>query len=281
MGTKLLTGLAAVAATAAAIAMFAVAIGSAGGCASILSIPERSPDWCNRPGNVHDFCDDFDHADAGGAWQQGVLPGTSLDFTTEGETPPNAAALGTAPQALGSPTVVGIFKQFDDQKFDHVVVGIDVRFNDADLRAEAGLESQLGFLLLEDQDFCIGVVLTPGRIGMVFRAHQLDCTGVGNLPADAGEIIDDAGLTAFAPVGPIPTLKQWVHIKLDVKRNANGSGDVGFTMNYPGVLAPPQIPAGYLTGNAPPLVALATSVVGPTGKIDVQFDNVTIDFPKN
>ena len=259
----------------------AVAITVAVGCASILSIPDRSADWCNRPGNAHDFCEDFDHEDAGGAWQEGMIPGAAVAFPATGETPPNAVELSTTPQPLGAPTVVGIFKQFDTEKFNHVTVGADVRFVDADLQAEGGLESQLGFLLLEDQDFCIGVVLAPGIMGMVFRAHQLDCTGVANLPAEAGVIRDDAGLTAFAPVGPIPTLKTWVHIKLDVKRNADGSGSVGFVMNYPGVIAPPQIPPGYLTENAPPLVALATSVIGPSGKVDVEFDNVTVDFPKD
>jgi hypothetical protein len=251
------------------------------GCVSILSIPDRTADWCNRPENAHDFCDDFDHEDAGGEWQQGVLPGSSVGFAATGETPPNAAQLSTTPQPLGAQTVVGIFKQFDNEKFDHITVGVDVQFVKADLQTEAGVEAQLGFLLVEDQDFCIGVVLAPGVMGMVFRAHQTDCTGVTNLPAGAGVITDDAGLTEFAPIGAIPTLGTWVHIKLDIKRNTNGSGTVGFTMNYPGVVAPPQIPAGYLTESAPPLVAVATSIVGPSGNVEVLFDNVTIDFPKD
>ena len=74
-----------------------------------------------------------------------------------------------------------------------------------------------------------------------------------DLPDDAGTITDDAGLTAFAIVAPVPNLNQWYHIALDVKRNPDGSGAVGFDINYPGRVAPPQIPAGYLT-EAPPAV---------------------------
>jgi hypothetical protein len=81
-------------------------------------------------------------------------------------------------------------------------------------------------------------------------------------------------------VGPVPGLNQWFHVKLDVKRNPDGSGAVAFDINYPGVVAAPQIPPGYLT-ESPPAVAVATSVAGPTGKVELQFDNVTVDFSSN
>jgi hypothetical protein len=274
--SKILVGVGAAAVTAA----FAVA----SGCASILSIPERTADWCNRPENAHDFCEDFDHsnADAGGVWTVGVLPGSDVGFTTSStDSPPSAVDLTTTAQSLGGQTVSGLFKQFDNEKFDHIVFGVDVRFVDIDLQSEAGLESQLGFLLVEEQGFCIGVVLTPGVMGMVYRANMMDCITVPNLPADGGKMVDDAGLTTFAPVGPIPMIGQWTHIALDIKRNANGSGTVGFNLAYPGVIAPPEIPAGYLIENSPPAIAVATSIVGPAGRVDVQFDNVTVDFPKD
>jgi hypothetical protein len=257
------------------------ALGVASGCASILSIPDRSPDWCNRPGNSHAFCDDFDHEDAGGNWSPTLLPGTAADYTAPGETLPNAVDLSTTPQALGGATVGGIFKQFDGETFDHIVVNADVRFVDMELESEGGLESQLGFFLLQEQGFCIGIVATPGGIGIVYRANSTDCTSVANLPVDASKITDDGGLDVFSIVGPIPTLKQWDHFTLDVERNTGGSGTVAFNINYPGFLTPPQIPEGYLTENSAPAIALATSIVGPSGHVEVQFDNVTVDFPKD
>jgi hypothetical protein len=273
----LLAGLGATAATG----MACIAFGVTGGCASILSIPDRSPDWCNRPENAHDFCDDFDHDDAGGAWAPGMLPGATIDFTAPGDTLPNAVDLATTPQSTGVPTVSGIFKQFDNEKFDHVVVSAEVRFVDVNLEAEGGVESQLGFMLVQEQNFCVGLVATPNGIGIVYRANMMDCTSVANLPADAGKITDDAGLATFELLGPLPMLKAWVPLKLDIKRNADNSGTVAFTISYPGFISPPQIPPGYLTENSPPAVALATSVVGPSGHTEVQFDNVTVDFPKD
>jgi hypothetical protein len=272
---------------ASGLAAAALAIG----CASILSIPDRtlasipdgstdgSTEWCDRPENKHDFCEDFDHADAGGGWVSGQTDGSTLGFTASSDSPPTALDLSTAPLALGSPTVVGLYQQFT-QRFDHVQFGVDVRFASIDLETEGGLSAELGFLLLEQQGFCIGTVLTPAGLGIVMRANTTDCTGVTNAPADAGTITDDAGLTAFAIVGPVPNLNQWTHISLDVKRNSDGSGDVGFDIDLPGRVAPPRIPAGYLT-DLSPAVAVATSVVGPSGRVELEFDNITVDFLAN
>ena len=98
--------------------------------------------------------------------------------------------------------------------------------------------------MLEQTDFCIGTVLTPAGIGIVMRSNTTDCTGVTNLPVDAGSIADDGGLTGFAIVAPVPTLNQWSHISLDVKRSSDGSGVVGFDINYPGQVDPPPDSAG-------------------------------------
>lgn len=247
------------------------------GCASILSIPDRSLEWCDRPGNAHAFCDDFDHQDAGGSWAAGAVPGASIGYVASGNTAPNAADLSTTPLALGAATVAGLYRPFDDQKFDHVRVAVDVRFVSIDLQTKNGLASQVGFLLLEQQGFCIGAVLTPTGIGVVMRAGATDCTTVANVPADAASVEDDAGLTEYAHVGPVPGLNQWTHLVLDVKRNPDGSGAVAFTFDYPGVIPAPQIPRGFLTSSSP-AVAIATSVVGPSGRVELQFDNVTVDF---
>jgi hypothetical protein len=269
------------------------AVALAIGCAAILSIPDRTlgaaPDgaadgareWCDQPANKHDFCDDFDHDDAAGGWTPGSTPGATFAIGESSDTPPNAVDMTTTPQPLGVGAVAGLYVQFPmARKFDHVRFAVDVRLVSIDLATEGGLSAELGFLLLEQQDFCIGVVMTQAGIGVIMRSHSTDCTGVTNLPDDSGTITDDAGLTGYALVSPVPNLKQWYHIALDVKRNADGSGALGFDLNFPGVITPPQIPPGYLT-EAPPLVAIATSVVGPSGRIEVQFDNATVDFSSN
>lgn len=266
------------------------------GCASILSIPDRtlapssdaggseggaasSVEWCDRPENKHDFCDDFDHADAGAEWTTGDTDGATVGFASSSDSPPTALDLSTVPEPLGAGTVGGLYLPFT-QKFDHVHFAVDVRLVALDLKTQQGLSAELGFMLLEQTGFCIGTVFTPAGIGVIMRSDSTDCTSVSNLPADAGTITDDAGLTTFAIVAPIPSLNEWSHISLDVKRNSDGSGALGFDINFPGRVPPPQIPPGYLTED-PPAVAVATSVVGPSGRVELQFDNVTVDFPSD
>jgi hypothetical protein len=259
-----------------------VALAAAVGCASVLSIPDRSPEWCDRPENQHDFCDDFDHVDAGGkGWGPGTMEGGSITFVPSTDSPPNALDMSTIAQPLGTGTVAGMYNQFDTRKFDHVRLAVDVRFVSIDLASMNGLSAELGFLLLAEPNFCIGAVMTPAGIGLVMRAHSTDCTNVTPVPEDAGTFVDDAGLTEYAQVAPMPGLNQWFHIKLDVTRNPeNGSGAVVFDINYPGVIGAPQIPPGFLT-EAAPAVAVATSIAGPSGHVELQFDNVTVDFLPN
>jgi hypothetical protein len=257
----------------------ATAAGLAVGCASILSIPDRSPEWCDRPENKHDFCDDFDHDDAGGGWTPGSTTGATFTVGSSSDTAPNAIDLTTTPEPLGAAAVAGLYLPFT-QKFDHVHFAVDVRFVKLDLETEGGLAAQLGFLLIEQQDFCIGAVATRAGLGLVMRSHSTDCTSVSDVPVEGGTITDDAGLTGFAIVAATPNLNQWLHVSLDVKRNSDGSGKVGFDINLPGRIAPPQIPPGYLTED-PPAVAIASSIVGPSGGVELQFDNVAVDFPSD
>ncbi len=293
MRSRLFVGSAAVVASGGIL----VALGI--GCASILSISDRSiaPDagpetgaatmldagtdaaveWCNRPENKHFFCDDFDHPDAGAQWTTGASDGSAIGFVASTDTPPTALDLSTLPEPPGVGAVSGLYYPFT-HPFDHVRFEVDLRLVSLDLESEAGLSSQLGFMLLEQTGFCLGVVLTPAGIGTLMRYQSTNCTDVAELPADAGNITDDAGLTSFAIVAPVPNLNEWYHLALDVKRNSDGSGTVGFDINYPGRVAPPQIPPGYLTADAP-AVAVATSIVGPSGNVELMFDNVTVDFP--
>lgn len=272
------------------------AVALAVGCASILSIPDRtlastadgsadagapdaSREWCDQPGNKHDFCDDFDNDDAAAGWTIGSTDGSTIAFTASSDSPPTALDLSTVPLPPGVATVAGLYEQFS-QTFVHVRFAVDVRFMSLDLETQGGVSAELGFLLLEQTGFCLGVVATPAGIGLVMRHDTTDCTSVADVPDDAGAITDDAGLTEFAIIAPMPMLNQWSHITLDVTRNSDGSGTVGFDINLPGRLPPPQIPAGYLT-DASPAVAVATSVVGPSGRVELEFDNVTVDFLPN
>jgi hypothetical protein len=251
------------------------------GCMSILAIPERSLSWCNRPENKHDFCEDFDHPDAASGWVVGAQSSTSsMKVVASDDTPPNAVDLSIAPLALDAGAVTGLFKEFPSKNFAHVRFEADVRFVDVHLESQGGVTSQVGFLLLQEPAFCVGMVVTPSGIGMVMRAKQRDCTTVSSLPVDAGNIVDDAGLTAYAPIAPIPGSTQWFHVKLEVQRRADNGGNVTFDINYPGVINAPAIPAGFLQ-DAPPAIAVATSVAGPSGRVELQFDNVTVDFSPN
>jgi hypothetical protein len=277
------------------------------GCATILGISDRSEapqdagpeagsnsadvgvidagvdgpvEWCNRPENKHDFCDDFDHPDAGSQWTSGSSPDASAQaFVPSTDSPPQALDLQTFPEPLGAQAVTGLYYPFS-QALGHIHFEVDLRIVSLDLQSEGGLSSQLGFMLLEQTGFCLGLVMTPAGIGTVMRYQSTNCTDVNDLPVDAGTVVDDGGLTSFAIVAAVPNVGQWYHVSLDLKLNADGSGAVGFDINYPGHLQPPQIPAGYLT-DASPAIAVATSVVGPSGNVELQFDNVTADFLKN
>ena len=269
------------------LALSAAAVLAALGCASILSIPDRTLKWCDRPGNVHAFCEDFDQADAGAGLDPPVVaPGAALSFVPSDDTPPTA--LDTQTSALpGSDTsaVAAMGKRFEDRAFDHVVVEADVRFVQANFMTQGSLTTGVGFLLLADQpSFCIGLVAAPAAsnlanaidIGVVYVPNNSDCVTVGNLPAPDAGIDPDAGvsLTMFTKT----ILGSWTHFRLEAKRAPDGSGTVTAYGGAGAGVAPP-IPPGSLLDGGHPLVGLATTVTGPSGPFEIQFDNVTIDFP--
>jgi hypothetical protein len=78
-------------------------------------------------------------------------------------------------------------------------------------------------------------------------------------------------------------LGAWTHLKLEVRRDPmanDGSGSVVVTGVVGSGSAPP-LPPGSLAATGHPLLGLATTVTGPSGVFETQFDNVTVDFPKN
>ena len=269
------------------VGLSVAAVLAALGCASILSIPDRTLKWCDRQATVHAFCADFDQADAGAGLDPPVVaPGAALAFVPSDDTPP--MALDTQTVALPGPdasAVAATGKRFEDRTFDHVVVEADVRFVQANFITQGGLTTGVGFLLLADiPSFCIGLVAAPSAsnlanaidIGVLYVPNSSNCVTVGNLPSmpDAG-IDPDAGvsLTIFTNT----LLGSWVHFRLDAKRAIDGSGTVKAYGGAGAGMAPP-IPPGSLAKGFP-LVGLATTVTGPSGPFEIQFDNVTIDFP--
>jgi hypothetical protein len=259
------------------------------GCAAIVGIPDRSLKWCDRPGNTHAFCDDFDHISPGDLWLSPIVtPGATLTYVASDDSPPNA--LDTMTSALPGPdaSALAAFGQTFKQPFDHTVVGVDVKFVQTNFVTQGNLTTGAAFLLLEDQPkagpgFCIGLVTAPNsgnlpgfvNLGVVYVPNSAFCTSVGNLQADAGADTDGGAITPTivtqAPVGV------WTHLKLEATRAGDGSGIVSVAAAAGAHSAPP-IPAGSL-GEGEPLVGLATTVTGPSGVFEIQFDNVTVDFP--
>jgi hypothetical protein len=153
-----------------------------------------------------------------------------------------------------------------------------------------GVSTGFGFLLLElKPGVCIGVGVSPPGIAMVAVTNSLDCTTAGNSTPDSGFTggspitLPDGGTgyNVATIVSSAPLIDTWLHLVIDVKRAADGSGAVAFDVTGAGAGAAPQIPAPWLTESGPATIALAASVTGPSGPIDIQFDNVTIDFRAN
>lgn len=273
--------------TASGLAALAAAVG----CASLLSIPDRTADWCLRPEHsAHAFCEDFDRADAEAAWSIGTppAPGVSRTYPASTDTPPSALDLAVDPLDGGVQTVTALEKDFDPRSFAHVRVELDVRFVQGGMKTVDGVSTGLGFLLLELKPaVCIGVGLSPPGVGVIVVTNSLDCSTAGNATPDSG-------FTAGAPVtledgatrdntativAKTPITGVWFHVTLDVKRRADGSGALTFDFTGAGAGSPPQIPAGAIPPSGVPAIALAASVMGPSGPVEIQFDNVVVDFP--
>jgi hypothetical protein len=279
-----------------AILSVAVVAASGAGCASIVSIPDRTLKWCDQTGNAHDFCEDFDHADAGGAWSAPVVsPQTTVKYVSSAQSPPNALDTWVGPLTdTGESQLAAIAKAFPTHTFSHVVVEADIRIVQANFQTAGDLTTGAGFLLLADQpSMCIGLVATPPTtglantvgIGLIYVPNNPNCVTVGNLELDAGSEPDtgEGGTTPSAPPTVVPTIVTqafvglWTHFKLDVSRNpSDASGMVALSAAAGAGNAPP-LPAGSL-GDGTPVLGLATTVTGPSGIFEAQFDNVTVDF---
>jgi len=259
-----------------------------------LGIEEPSLEWCLRPENQHAFCEDFDHDDPFGAWEIKPTPpeGAARAVAVSDDSPPNL--LDTSVQAItdGGASITGLETPFSDREFDRVVVSLDVRIVTFGYLVTEGMGgSGIGFLLVEDaygeqDNLCVGLALTGGstnanaNLAIVVRPSARECFTVDRLTAadDAGGA--DGGTPPFL-LGEI-LVGGWNHIVLDVRRDpsGDGSGTIQPTVRGFGTLGAVPIPAGSL-GPGYPQLGIATSVSGPVGNVEIQFDNVTVDFPPN
>jgi hypothetical protein len=268
-------------------------------CAAVLDLKDATPRWCARPENQHAFCEDFDHADPIAAWQLSPAPpvGADRSIVASDKSAPNALSTSMEPLSSGEAKLTGLATGFQTRSIDHVVVGLEVRVVQAAFQFDTTgtLASGIGFLLIEDTstvagmpNACMGLVLAPsatsGTVRLVWVAVQAvtDCFTVSNLMIDAG---GDGGvnpmqsLTVAMPM-PLATIltNQWQHVTLELTRNAaDGSGTMRPTIANAGAFDGVPIPAGLLQPGFPQ-VGIASSVTGPAGNVQIEFDNVTVDF---
>ncbi len=273
-----------------------------------MGIPNRQLEWCLRPENAHDFCEDFDHANPTGAWAVAPdpTPGlTSRTFVPSTFDPPNVQAMDSTvgPLATSVSNFIGLQQSFTNQVFGRVDVGVDIRIVSTEYKLDGDIGTAAGFLLLSDipsssasgPPECIGFLLlpttVPGQvtINVLLVPDSTDCLTVDNVdedggPAPMGDMSDAAAPTMAA--SPMPTAlanvftDQWFRLKLTVTRGSDGSGSIDFSVPSGSSMAPPSIPAGSL-GTGFPGLSIGTDVTGPSGTFDIQFDNVTVDFSGN
>lgn len=277
---------------------------AAAGCASVIGIPDRSLAWCLQPEHTgHAFCEDFDHANPTADWSYAPTSpaGTSRTFVASDDGSPNANAMDTLvePLAVGATNFSGLEQSFTSQVFGKVTIGVDVRVTQFQSMTDptTQLGTGAGFLLLSDvvtqsamgPSECIGLSLASVNpqqvaIAVILVPNSGDCLTVNNVMGDAGTAMsgDDGGATSMPDV-PVPNplanvfLDQWFRLTMTVTRMSDGSGTIDFRVPAASSMAPPPIPAGSLSEGYPS-VAIGTDVTGPSGNIEVQFDNVTVDF---
>jgi hypothetical protein len=273
------------------------ALTSTAACTSVLGLKNASVRWCDTQPH-HDFCEDFDHDNALDSWTLRPTPqgGAMRSLIASDRSPPNALMTSVPPQATGEGNLTGLANAFSSKSIDHVLITVDVRITQAEFKQEGAIASGIGFLLLEDtsrepnsMNTCMGLVLAPsgsGLTGTIAVAAVVvpaaDCFSVNNL-MDASASGDGGDTTVDAGAPPQPILlatiltNQWQHIELEVTRAADGSGVLSPTIATTGAIPPVMFPAELFPQGYPQL-GIASSVTGPAGNVEIDFDNVTADF---
>jgi hypothetical protein len=276
------------------------ALTSTAACSSVLGLKSASLRWCDQQNPQHDFCEDFDHENVLDSWTLSPTPqlGAVRAIIASDDSPPNALSTSVPPQATGQGNLTGLAIAFPNRSIDHVKIHVDVRIDKAEFLQDGDLVSGIGFLLLEDTttrpgapNTCMGLVLAPpgsGLSGEVAVAAVIipagDCFSVNNVVDAAASRGDGGDATMSGNMPPQPILltniltNQWQHIDLEVIRAEDGSGVLRTTIATTGALAPVPFPAELFPPGTPQL-GIASSVTGPAGNVEIDFDNVTADFP--
>jgi hypothetical protein len=267
------------------------------GCATVIGAETRSLEWCLQSANAtHAFCDDFDHADAGSTWSaKAAGPSATAAQVPSDDSPPSAFSFKVA--QTGGGAVAGLEKDFD-QSFEDVKVELDLRLPSSNTQVQGN--TQVGFLILEANSnsapgFCLAMSVGNGGMFIVLLPGSNYCVSVANVGPDSGTglggmdaggdaAVDggtDGGSTFFVPhqIAGFVVSDEWLHMKLEVVRNADGSGTITFKLAGPGSYEIPALPPGSLPMDATVSLGIAATTAMPAGTQEIQFDNVTVDFP--
>jgi len=268
-----------------AVASTLGAVAAVAGCASLLSIPDRSLEWCDRAGNGHAFCEDFDHADAQAQW---INASTAPDVANNvivpsSDTPPNAIDISSAPLEADASVITGLLAaDTSSRPLNHVHIEFDMRPVTVSLKTEGDTATGVGFFLFEADTFCLGLGLSPSGLGIIYLLND-ECTVVGSAGVDGGFTAGTQGTTSVTLFPNSWIEGSWAHVTIDLKRNPDGSGVVSVSApKIPGKFRdPPPIPPGSVPAEGTPTLAVAASIAGPSGPIELQFDNIAVDYLPN
>jgi hypothetical protein len=258
--------------------------GVVGGCASVLAIPDGTPSFCAQPAHQgHTYCEDFDVGDAGARWTFAeAIGGAAYAIEPSTDSPPNLLDLSTPAQTDGGSGLAGFTKEFDDSTFVGLHIEADVRFVTP---GGAAIDASGGFLLIVDKNGggCIGIGVAPSgpngkpSIGAFVFAQGAGCSA---LTSGGGASSAVGGHQVF--IGDAPAPNTWSHIVVVATPDAvkrDGSGTLTFNIEgAPAAFQPVPLALATLVSTGIPLVGFASEVNGPSGALEVQFDDITIDL---
>jgi hypothetical protein len=258
------------------------------GCASVLGIPQGTPSYCAQSANQgHAYCEDFDVGDPSTRWTFAEANnGAAYAVQPGGLSPPNLLDMSAPTEGDGGAALAGFTKEFDDSTFVGLHIEADMRIvtpNDAPITASGG------FLLIVDKNGggCIGIGVAPRgpdgkpNFGAFVFAQGAGCSALtsnGTNPSTA------AGGKNY-PLGDAPAPNTWFHIVVVATPNAkldDGSGTLTFNVEgQPNAFLPVPLMLETLAPAGIPLVGFASEVTGPSGALEIQYDNITIDLSPN
>jgi hypothetical protein len=251
-------------------------------CSNVLGIPSDTLSFCSQPANQgHSYCEDFDVGDATKRWTFSEAKGGATLAVTSGSdrSAPNLLDLGVpAVTTAGSNAIAGYTVEFDGATFTGLHIEADVRF----VTPDGGPMGQVsgGFLIVVDKSGgCVGLGLGGGGNGVP--------VGIGavTFPESNGCSALTGGAASASPTGTAlalaPAPNQWFHIIVEVlpdRAGLAGAGTLTFDIvGVPGSTPTVHLAAGTLVASGIPLAGFAAEVEGPSGPLEVQYDNVTID----